>query len=62
MFLLPKPRTPIVGGSLVAQDSGDGVFVVAVGRDRMGAGSDEFGKILIKGYIYTLREMQFPPK
>lgn len=36
-------------------------FVIAIGRNRMGAGSDELGELLLKGYIFTLTEMENPP-
>lgn len=39
----------------------DKKFVVALGRDRMGAGSDELGQILLKSYLYTLTELETPP-
>ncbi len=37
-------------------------LVVAVGRDSMGAGSEELGRILIKGFIYSLTQMTPMPK
>ncbi|HZK54983.1 MAG TPA: sulfurtransferase-like selenium metabolism protein YedF [Desulfosporosinus sp.] len=40
------------------EDSG---LVVAIGRDTMGQGSQELGKILIKGFIYALKELTPPP-
>ncbi|HZK84068.1 MAG TPA: sulfurtransferase-like selenium metabolism protein YedF [Desulfosporosinus sp.] len=36
------------------EDSG---LVVAIGRDTMGAGDPELGKILIKGFIYAVKEL-----
>lgn len=42
-----------------AESSG---LVVAIGRDTMGEGSEELGKILLKGFIYTLTELNPPPK
>ena len=36
--------------------------VVAIGRDTMGSGDEELGKILIKGFIYSLTELSTPPK
>ena len=35
----------------------DSGLVVAIGRDTMGEGSEELGKILIKGFIYALKEL-----
>ncbi len=36
-------------------------LVVAVGSDCMGRGSEELGRILIKGFIYSLSQMEPPP-
>lgn len=44
---------------LPEQDSG---LVVAIGRDTMGEGSQELGRILIKGFIFALKEMTPPPR
>ena len=35
--------------------------VVAISRNTMGEGSKELGKILIKGFIYSLTELPAPP-
>lgn len=40
----------------------DSGLVVAIGRDTMGEGSQELGRILIKGFIYALRELVPLPK
>lgn len=37
-------------------------LVVAIGRDTMGEGSEELGRILIKGFIFALKELTPPPK
>lgn len=38
-----------------------GTHVVLVGKDKMGEGNDQLGEALIKGYFYTLTEMEpFP--
>jgi len=42
------------------QDTSNGL-VVAIGRDTMGAGEPELGKILIKGFIYSLSELPAAP-
>ena len=34
---------------------------VAIGKDTMGEGSEELGKILIKGFIYSLSELPVAP-
>lgn len=36
--------------------------VVLFTKDKMGHGNDELGKVLIKGYIYTLTELEEKPK
>ena len=36
--------------------------VVFISSDRMGSGNDELGKVLIKGFIYTLTETKPYPK
>ena len=43
-------------------DTGSAGLAVAIGRDAMGDGSEELGKILIKGFIYALSELPVPPK
>jgi len=37
-------------------------LAVVIGRDTMGKGAEELGKILIKGFIYSLTELPMPPK
>ncbi|MDR1277405.1 MAG: sulfurtransferase-like selenium metabolism protein YedF [Treponema sp.] len=37
-------------------------LTVAIGRNVMGAGDDELGAILIKGFIYSLTELDTPPE
>ena len=39
-----------------------GKLVVVISKDSMGTGSDELGKILIKGFIYSLTELKIPPE
>jgi selenium metabolism protein YedF len=38
-----------------------GGTVVLIGKDRMGEGAEELGKILVKGFIYSLTELPVPP-
>ncbi|MDR2515751.1 MAG: sulfurtransferase-like selenium metabolism protein YedF [Spirochaetaceae bacterium] len=45
------------GGAAVS-----GGLVVAAGRNTMGAGNDELGAILVKGFIYSLTELDTPPE
>ena len=48
----------------VATESNDDLCdqVVFISSDRMGSGNDELGKVLIKGFIYTLTETKRYPK
>jgi selenium metabolism protein YedF len=42
--------------------SGGRGLAVAIGKNTMGAGDDELGAILIKGFIYSLTELDSPPE
>ncbi|GHT65063.1 sulfurtransferase-like selenium metabolism protein YedF [Spirochaetia bacterium] len=42
--------------------SGSQSLVVAIGQNTMGAGNDDLGGILIKGFIYSLTELDTPPE
>ncbi len=55
-------------GEKAAEGSGNektagshGGMVYVFGKDTLGDGSDELGRILMKGFIYTLTEMELPP-
>ncbi|MEF9941625.1 MAG: sulfurtransferase-like selenium metabolism protein YedF [Lachnospiraceae bacterium] len=37
-------------------------MVVAIASDRMGEGNDELGKVLIKGFIYAVTQLEILPK
>jgi len=37
-------------------------IAVVIGRNTMGSGAEDLGKILIKGFIYSLSELAVPPK
>lgn len=37
-------------------------IVISIGSDKMGEGEEELGKILMKGFIYALTEMETLPK
>ena len=41
--------------------SGQGL-IVAISQNKMGHGSEELGKILIKGFIFSLSQLDIPPK
>jgi len=43
-------------------DASLGGMVVVIGRNTMGSGAEELGKILIKGFIYSLTELNVPPE
>jgi selenium metabolism protein YedF len=51
----------ITAAAAAASGAGGGL-VVAVGQNTMGAGNDELGAILIKGFIYSLTELDTPPE
>lgn len=40
----------------------DGTLIVAVSSDRMGTGNDELGKVLIKGFIFAVTQLDVLPK
>ena len=44
--------------AVTEQDAG---FVVAVGTCAMGRGDDELGAMLMKSYLYSLTQLDFPP-
>lgn len=47
----------------IQYDTGDKKdLVILITKDRLGEGSEELGKILMKGYIYTLTEVNPLPK
>lgn len=43
-------------------ETGDIAPTVLIGSDKMGEGSDELGRILIKGFLFALTELPTPPK
>jgi selenium metabolism protein YedF len=40
---------------------GNGELVILIGNDKMGVGANELGDVLIKGYLYTLTEVDPKP-
>lgn len=46
---------------VVDVDGGKGL-VVAIGSDCMGSGSDELGRALMKSFLFSLTELNFPPE
>lgn len=51
----------VTDGHAIADTDGGGL-AVAIGRDVMGGSSEELGKSLIKGFIYSLTELDAPPE
>ena len=49
------------GGAVCAPDARDNTVVV-VSSDRMGSGNDELGKVLIKGFIFAVTQLDTLPK
>lgn len=45
-----------------AKEKKESGLVVAIGRDVMGGGSDKLGKQLMKSFIFSLTELDSPPK
>ena len=63
--------TIAMGGAAVAADDAEETacipdardnMVVVVNSDRMGSGNDELGKVLIKGFIYAVTQLDKLPK
>lgn len=46
---------------LMIKPSGVGELVIIIGNDKMGVGEEELGDILIKGYLYSLTEVDPKP-
>jgi selenium metabolism protein YedF len=45
-----------------AASGGGAGLTVAFGKNTMGAGNDELGAVLIKGFIYSLTQLEKPPE
>jgi selenium metabolism protein YedF len=54
-------KTQSVEENLPVTHAGNGLVVV-ISKDSMGQGSEELGKILIKGFIFSLTQLENPPK
>jgi selenium metabolism protein YedF len=54
-------RQESAGSPQIRPASHDGGLVVAIGTDSMGRGSEELGKVLIKGFIFSLTQLREPP-
>ncbi len=49
-------------GSVTDASSGEENLVIAISANVMGGGNDELGAVLMKGFIYTLTQMETLPK
>ena len=58
---VPTPESAEAEEPLAAGSAQEGA-VVLISSDRMGQGEDELGRILIKGFIFSLTELPVPPK
>lgn len=58
---LPQPSEPDSAEAASTANSPDSLAVV-ISRDTLGGGTEELGKILIKGFIYSLSELPTPPR
>lgn len=57
------PAVPDTAGAADAvTDNATGGMTVLITKDRMGSGSEELGKILIKGFIFSLTELPVRPR
>jgi selenium metabolism protein YedF len=59
---LQEKSVPSSEHEIPEEDAVSGGLVVVIGTDTLGKGADELGKILIKGFIYSLTELPVPPK
>lgn len=53
---------PAVDAEVVCTPDQKGDLIVVVSSDRMGTGNDELGKVLIKGFIYAVTQLDTLPK
>lgn len=52
---------PAVDAEVVCTPDQKGDLIVVVSSDRMGTGNDELGKVLIKGFIYAVTQLDTLP-
>ena len=50
------------GAPAAEDDAEDDNTVVVISSDRMGTGNDELGKVLIKGFIFAVTQLDKLPK
>ena len=53
---------PAVDAEVVCTPDQKGDLIVVVSSDRMGTGNDELGKVLIKGFIFAVTQLDTLPK
>jgi len=59
---LPEPKAENSEPKVFPPDTASNGLAVVITRDTMGKGPEELGKILLKGFIYSLTELPKPPK
>ena len=57
-----KVTIEMEGAPAAEGDAEDDNTVVVISSDRMGTGNDELGKVLIKGFIYAVTQLDTLPK
>ncbi len=58
----PIGEAPVEEPPLVCGPEGGGTLVVAVDSAHMGQGSDELGRVLMKGFLFALGQLPEPPQ
>ena len=58
----PVPKTAGNESGIFQSGAPSGGLAVVISRNTMGEGAEELGKILIKGFIYSLTELPAPPR
>lgn len=64
-FYIEIEKVEVLGEKQVSKEENDNKLnnnVIAFTKDKLGEGNDELGEVLIKGYIYTLTELEEKPK
>ena len=59
---LSQQGAPAADAEVVCTPDQKGDLIVVVSSDRMGTGNDELGKVLIKGFIYAVTQLDTLPK
>ena len=58
----PATNAASCDAGIFQSGAASGGLAVVISRNTMGEGAEELGKILIKGFIYSLTELPAPPK